>query len=76
MAAAIQRPVQNVCLKQGHKLTNFRLPDVIDPVNKLVVQRWEVRCSICTLTPEQIAKFRLQGATPRKQKAEENDATE
>lgn len=64
----MSRPiVEAVCIKTGHKLQSFIVKDVVDPISKAVIHQYEVRCEKCSLTVEEIRRFRR---LPKKERQE------
>ena len=83
LANSIQKEYKNrmsvideICLVKGHNTISMIAADVIDPMFKLVVHKYELRCTQCGKTKEETDKYRISGrgkARQRKAKSNGND---
>lgn len=65
--------IDEVCGVSGHNIISMIAADVIDPVFKLVVHKYELRCTQCGKTKDETDKYRISGrGKSRQRKAKEN----
>lgn len=65
--------IDEICLVKGHNTISMIASDVIDPMFKLVVHKYELRCTQCGKTKEETDKYRMSGrGKARQRKVKEN----
>ena len=65
--------IEEVCSVRGHNLQSYVVADVVDPILKIVVHRYEFRCNQCTKTLDEIAKYKISSrGTARKRNGKSN----
>jgi len=68
--------IDEICLVKGHNTISMIASDVVDPVYKLVVHSYELRCTQCGKTKEETDKYRMSArgiARKKRAKANGND---
>lgn len=65
--------IVDVCFKQGHNITSQIIGQIFEPVHKVLVNRYEYRCTQCGKTPAEIEKYKTPGRSgSRKRKSNEH----
>jgi hypothetical protein len=64
--------IVKICLEKGHHIQSQVIGDFIDPVFKVVVHKYEFRCTQCGKTLAEINKYNPGGA-PKLRKAKPHD---
>jgi hypothetical protein len=64
--------IDEVCLVKGHNTISMIASDVIEPMFKLVVHKYELRCTQCGKTKEETDKYRISGRGKARQRTVKN----